>query len=588
MRTDPSFPQGPAAPGNTACALAGWQPYLPRHAPSLRGLMGPMPFVPMRHADGRLAMLYADTPQARALQARMKARWSGAETMLALAPRGRVLALWARLLAPSLTDFALNHLIRRHPAMSARRTITGAQVLALIVCLAVMAAWATRHPGSLPLALNLGFAAFFIAVAVGRVLAVVASPQRARRRRPRIPDAALPRYTVLVAMHDEVAVVPQLVKALAALDYPADRLEILLLIEEDDWPTRQALDAQRLPDHMAVLEVPPSAPRTKPKALNFALPLASGDIVAIYDAEDRPEPDQLRKVAGTYARHRLAQRREGGRPLGCVQAALHVTNGHEGFLARHFRLEYMALFDAFLPALAQFRLPIPLGGTSNHFSRRALMQAGGWDPYNVTEDADLGFRLARRGYVTRTVASTTFEDAPTRFGPWLRQRSRWFKGWWQTWLVHMRDPLALMRDLGPVGFLTVQTLMLGVLISMLLHPLFLAMTLYSLTALAAGGSAVGGMEGALLALNVANLVVGYAAAAALSWTGAERRSDGSVTLLLLQIPVYWLLLSIAGYLAVWDLIRRPHHWHKTPHEAASQPGPDVPDSLILAQRLREG
>lgn len=550
-------PTGPAA---------SWRVNLPRGRLDLRDLLADIAFVPLRHGDGRRGTLYEDTPAARNLLQRLSGRHGEADGRLFLAPRNRVRALWAEALGPALTDFARNHLARTQPMMSARETLHRRQAAGFALTLALLAAWAAFQPHSLVVMLNGAFAFFYLSVGFARLVAVMTPLPRSverHERRAYAPPSALPPYSVLVPIYDEAAMVPQLIAALTALDYPRDKLDILILTEDDDTATRRALAAHHLPDHIAVIAVPASHPRTKPKALNVALPLARGRFVTIYDAEDRPDPDQLRKAVAAFERAGATSRR----PLGCVQAALHITNRSDSFFTRHFALEYMALFDAFLPALSQLNLPIPLGGTSNHFCRRALMKAGGWDPYNVTEDADLGIRLARLGYATQVIASTTYEEAPRTFAPWVRQRARWFKGWWQTWLVHMRRPLLLMHEVGLAGFIALQTILLGVLVSVLIHPFFLVATVFALAgvwgplfdpALSQGGQV-------LLTVNLVNFVFGYAAAAALSLVGAERRGVGGMVSVMATIPLYWVCLSFAGFLALWDLIRRPHHWNKTPH-----------------------
>ena len=188
--------------------------------------------------------------------------------------------------------------------------------------------------------------------------------------------------------------------------------------------------------------MPDLQPRTKPKALNYALPLARGEYVVIYDAEDRPEPGHLRQALRAF--------RAGPSNLAAVQARLNLYNTNlyntkENWLTRQFTIEYCALFDGLLPALDRLRLPIPLGGTSNHFRASALRWLMAWDPFNVTEDADLGIRLARYGYRCRMLGSTTYEEAPARPMSWLKQRTRWLKGYMQTWRVHMNHPGALWR-----------------------------------------------------------------------------------------------------------------------------------------------
>lgn len=539
---------------------------LPKGTHDLRGVLSTLRFVPLRHDDGRRGALYEDTARSRALLERLRATNPVAAKHMALADQGTVQRLWAQTLADPLTDFARNHLLMSQPHMSAQVTLDRSQARFMIVLLIGALIWAALDWQSLLVLLNIVFAFLYLTTGMARIAAVLTPLPRSvqqRRAPPRLPNEDLPAYSILVPLYDEAAMVAHLLNAMLSLDYPTEKLDILFLTEADDAATLAAFKTHRLPGHMAVIAVPPSKPRTKPKALNFALPLTRGQFVTIFDAEDRPEPDQLRKAVVAFRdgpKHRTEK-------LGCVQAALAITNASDSFFTRHFALEYMALFDAFLPALSQLNLPIPLGGTSNHFRRDALIKAGGWDPYNVTEDADLGIRLARMGYTTQMIASTTYEEAPASYRLWVRQRARWFKGWWQTWLVHMRHPLALLHDLGLAGFVTIQVILLGVLISVLIHPFFLAAALIAASGVAGPGfeTALMGSGQILLSLNVANFILGYAAAVALSGVGAERRGVGGIIPALATIPLYWVCLSAAGFLALWELVRRPHHWAKTPH-----------------------
>lgn len=545
-----------------------WQPYLPKGPNLLGGMLSAIRFIPMRHSDGRRGFIYERNATSLDMVERLKKQHSAVGDHVRFASRSRIIMLWSKLLSNGLSDFARNHLASTQPHMSARYTFRPAQGFVLMALVAAMVAWANYDGASFAIALNMMFAFFFLSVAMARVLAAITPPiekRDAEQNRARLPDDSLPPYSVLVPIYDEAAMVPHLLRALTALDYPTDKLDIFILAEADDAATLGALAAHTLPDHIAVLQVPPSKPRTKPKALNYALPLTRGTYLTIYDAEDRPEPDQLRKAVAAFSQPQHGW----AKPLGCVQASLNITNGPQSFFTRHFALEYMALFDVFLPALSQLNLPIPLGGTSNHFLRSALIDAGGWDPYNVTEDADLGIRLARMGYTTQMIASTTYEQAPAKHKPWLRQRSRWFKGWWQTWLVHMRSPLRLLDDLGWPGFVALQTVLLGVLLSVLLHPFFLAVSLWTILDIFAQGlvQTAQAASPTLLMINAVTFIFGYAAAAAMSIVGAERRGVKGIGLVLATIPIYWLCLSVAGLLALWELIVRPHHWHKTPHEA---------------------
>jgi cellulose synthase/poly-beta-1,6-N-acetylglucosamine synthase-like glycosyltransferase len=204
-------------------------------------------------------------------------------------------------------------------------------------------------------------------------------------------------------------------------DWPRDRLDIKLVLEAGDRATVAAIRRRVASASYEIVIVPPIGPRTKPKALSYALAFARGEFVTVYDAEDRPHPLQLREAHAAFCR--------AGRDLACLQSSLVIDNGETSWLARLFTIEYAALFDGLLPALAKLGMPLPLGGTSNHFRRAALEAVGGWDPFNVTEDADLGIRLARFGYRAATIALPTLEEAPADLGPWIRQRTRWFKGW---------------------------------------------------------------------------------------------------------------------------------------------------------------
>ena len=311
---------------------------------------------------------------------------------------------------------------------------------------------------------------------------------------------------------------------------------------------------------VTIIPVPNQGPRTKPKALNVALPFARGTFTVIYDAEDRPEPNQLRLALQAF--------RAGGDKLACVQARLCIDNSDDSWLAQLFTTEYAGQFDVFLPGLAALHLPLPLGGSSNHFYTPALREVGAWDPYNVTEDADLGMRLARFGYRTGVINSTTYEEAPARFGPWLRQRTRWFKGWMQTWLVHMRQPIRLLRDLGLPGFVTFQLIVGGNVLAALVHPLFLA----GLIIAAAHGIPPWRDDSLAFAILAAvygvTAVIGYLTSAFLGWLGLWRRGLLSGSWSLLLTPLHWLLLSLAAWRALYQLILAPYSWEKTEHGLA--------------------
>jgi cellulose synthase/poly-beta-1,6-N-acetylglucosamine synthase-like glycosyltransferase len=307
---------------------------------------------------------------------------------------------------------------------------------------------------------------------------------------------------------------------------------------------------------MRIVTVPSGEPRTKPRALNYALQDARGALVTVYDAEDIPGPDQLRRAAEAFI--------EGGPRLACVQARLGIYNADQSFLSRQFALEYSALFRGLLPALAYLGLPIPLGGTSNHFRRDLLRKWGGWDPFNVTEDADLGIRLARLGYQVSLIQAETLEEAPAAWRTWSGQRTRWIKGWMQTYLVHMRRPARLWRDLGWWRFFGFQVIIGGMILSILVHPWFYALA-------AVHGLAGGTIKPSSVVLGWicgANLATGYGAAWLLTIATAMRSESPRRLLSAIWLPVYWLAISWAAYRALFELVKRPFHWEKTVHTGA--------------------
>lgn len=395
-----------------------------------------------------------------------------------------------------------------------------------------------------------------------------------------IPAGELPIYTIIIPLYREANMVAQLTAALRRLHYPPEKLDIKLVLEEDDLETRLTVAAAKLPAFFEVIVAPPSGPRTKPKALAAALPFARGEFVVVYDAEDIPESDQLRGALSAFL--------SGPEDLACVQARLAVNNPRDSWFSRQFAAEYAGLFDVFLPALAKLRFPLPLGGTSNHFRVSALRLAGGWDPFNVTEDADLGMRLARFGFHSDVIASTTWEEAPVRFGQWIRQRTRWFKGWMQTWLVHMRAPLLLKREMGLRGFLSLQLFVGGTVLAALVHPVFM---LFVINDLLLGGffeDSANAEEAIRKYLSMTILVSGYIGSAALAFAGLSRRGMMGIAWVLATIPFYWLLLSAAAWRALIQLNLAPHVWEKTEHGFACRLSPAQERTVRIPARKAFG
>ena len=381
----------------------------------------------------------------------------------------------------------------------------------------------------------------------GIATAIARPPPRVRR----CEDAALPAYTVIVPLYREATMVPGLLAALGALDYPRARLQIIFALETDDEETLAALRGAEGQTSFEIMVMPAGKPRTKPRACTLALARATGEHVVVYDAEDRPHPFQLREAAARFAGD--------GERLACLQAPLRIADT-KGFFARQFALEYAAQFEVGLPALARFGLPFPLGGTSNHFRTTVLRDLGGWDAWNVTEDADLGFRLPAEGFSVAMLRCPTWESAPTRLKDWLPQRARWVKGYMQTWGVHTRAPfkggfrraLALQATLG-----------LAILSAFAHGPVFLILITNALFALCTGRAPT------IPAVDFALLVSGWGGAILAMSAGAKRAGLRMTLADTALAPVYWALQSVAATQAVVQLCTRPHHWDKTHHEPAA-------------------
>jgi len=386
------------------------------------------------------------------------------------------------------------------------------------------------------------------------------SPPKQRPRLPRPHDSQLPIYTVVAALYREASSVAPLMGHIDDLDYPREKLDIKLVIETDDLQTRTAIAKLGPMPHVQVIIAPDVGPRTKPKALNCALTFARGTFITVFDAEDRPEPGQLREALDVF--------RTDGSDVACAQASLCIDNTADGWIPRMFTAEYAGQFDVFLQGFSNFEMPLPLGGSSNHFRTCVLREVGGWDPYNVTEDADLGFRLARFGYRCVMFPSTTFEEAPARFGPWLRQRSRWMKGWMQTWSVHMRSPRQLWRDAGAGGFFTLNIIVGGNVLTALAHPLLLGELLVRGVMSIFDNGASSFFAKPFIELYLATIAAGYLTTIAIGLIGLAKRNLLGEGWVLILTPVYWVCLSIAAWRALYQLLAEPYHWEKTEHGLA--------------------
>ncbi|NRB30915.1 MAG: glycosyltransferase [Rhizobiaceae bacterium] len=466
---------------------------------------------------------------------------------------------------PLLMAHARDQLRNQRPDLSAAQVVTFSQTVVLMLLIEMLTAVSLVGDAPIQIALHVPALLAYFSQA-GLRLSSWASLTKPRQKAIEqwLPDACLPTYSVLVALYKEANQVDDLIAALARLDWPKEKLEVKLLFEADDLDSiaacHRALAEQNAP-FVSIITVPAGLPRTKPKALNYALPLCSGELLVVYDAEDRPDPGQLREAHAAF----LARAPE----LACLQAPLSIHNHRDGWLPRLFAIEYSAHFDGLLPALARYECPMPLGGSSNHFKRQALVNIGAWDPYNVTEDADLGIRLARAGCAVGTICCPTFEEAPNVFAIWLRQRTRWFKGCYQTWLVHMRHPLVLYGDLGPARFLAFQLVTLAAALGALFQPFLIYFVSKCLIDLLSGSTPT--WRFVLACIDMMAMVCVLFIWCLLASKTLRLRQLQSLRPYLIWALVYWLLISIAAWRALWQLFACPHDWEKTPHTAMGKP-----------------
>lgn len=396
-----------------------------------------------------------------------------------------------------------------------------------------------------------------------KVAAFLALPKQRPPVVPQLPSNP-PRVSILVPLYKEKEIAQTLVSRLSRLSYPKTLLDIVLVLEDEDETTQETLARTALPPWIRTIKVPPGEITTKPRALNYAFRFTRGDIIGIYDAEDAPAPDQINKVVDHFA--------NAPPEVGCLQGILDFYNPRANWLSRCFAVEYASWFRILLPGLSRMKFAVPLGGTTVFFRRNVLEQVCGWDAHNVTEDADLGIRLARHGFRTELIQTVTREEANNRFWPWVRQRSRWLKGYAITWWVHTRKPLKLWRDLGTQKFIGVQILFLTTLVQFTFAPILWSfwLILFGLPHPLSGvleGSMARNLTALFLTAEAITILVGFAA---LSRSPHRRLIPWVPTLF-----AYFPLGTIAAYKAVAEIVTKPFYWDKTEHGHSQ---PDAPGS----------
>ena len=472
-----------------------------------------------------------------------------------------ILWLSHKIIGTKYVKSAVYELLNNDAESSAIVTFTSAQLISLFVLLAVVAIGLFINFKNTSIFINVVLSSFFlIAIIFKLFLALVGSRFELHQAITKeelsvIVDAELPIYTILLPVYKEDKLIKKLLWNLQSLDYPREKLDIKLVIEEDDDKTLNAVRNLDFPAIFEVIVVPFHMPKTKPKACNYALHFARGKFLTIYDAEDIPDTDQLKKVVALF--NKLPDE------YICIQSALNYFNRNENFLTRMFTLEYSYWFDYMLPGLDTLDIPIPLGGTSNHFKIENLIELGAWDPFNVTEDADLGVRAYAKGYKIAIVNSTTYEEANNEPINWIRQRSRWIKGYMQTYLVHMRNPIKLWKKLGWKGFLGFSFFIGATPLTFLVYPLlltiFIAYLIFDFSTIRTL------FPDWVLFMSIFNLMVGNILMIYVNMMAVFKRRYYELILFAIANPIYWLMHSVAAYMGLYELIVKPFYWQKTNH-----------------------
>lgn len=464
-------------------------------------------------------------------------------------------------------DESISTLMERSPEDSAYHVLETNQIILLVIFVLLSLVLLIYSPNQYLIFINALITAFYLGFsiykfklifkAISGSLEVPVSDQEVAD----LKDSELPIYTILVPVHREAAMLPDILKSLEMIDYPEVRLDILVLMEEDDLATLQKFDEIDPPRFIQKVIIPNKEPKTKPKACNYGLIHARGEYIVIYDAEDLPDPDQLKKVVIAFSKV--------PEDVACIQAKLNYYNRKQNILTEWFTIEYSMWFDLLLPGLDSEHAPIPLGGTSNHFKKSSLLKSGAWDPHNVTEDADLGIRLFKQGYRTRIVDSTTYEEANSQFNNWIRQRSRWMKGYIQTWLVHMRHPFRMIKEIGFKNFVSFQFIVGGTPFTALMNPIYWIMTILWFVAEPEFINRL--YPTIVFFMGAICMYVGVFVFTYINIAGTMRRGYFDMVKVAVFSPLYWALSSIASWKGLIQLVFKPHFWEKTTHGLYKKP-----------------
>lgn len=455
------------------------------------------------------------------------------------------------------TEIAKNLLHRSSPNISSKHIVFSTKAKIVSAILLALTIITMIYSEQFFMKLVLGMNIFYLFTMISKILffgiGIKARKEinHIHKSLPEIDNSELPIYSILVPIYKEKKkTLKKLLSSINNIDYPDSKLDIKLIVETDDFETVEIIKELKPKSNFQIIRVPYSEPRTKPKACNYALQYCTGEYVTIYDAEDIPDPQQLRRVLAVF--------NSSDQNLACVQARLNYFNRGENLLTGLFSIEYASWFDYMLYGLKKLDLPIPLGGTSNHFKINKLRALYAWDPYNVTEDADLGIRLSFANLKVEVIDSLTQEEAPISIKAWMMQRSRWIKGYIQTFFVHNKNPAKTIKKLGIKRFTGFVFFVGAPFIVFLTVPImFVIMGIDFLM-----GSV---LPAWLYAIALVNLYLGIAVHLFISAHVINNNKWYDNIIPAISFPFYWLLHYIASFYAVYELIKKPHHWNKTEH-----------------------
>lgn len=481
---------------------------------------------------------------------------------------------WTSIYGNDLVEESINELKDDQPENSASVTFTKKQKITMLIITILIILGSIFKPLKVFMGISIFIQLLYFILSLYKTMILMkginkdAQVRISKEELEAIDERKLPIYTILIPLYKEKEMLKGIVKNINDMDYPKSKLDVRLLLEEDDTETIKAAKIMKLPSCFTTLVVPTSIPKTKPKACNYGLIGARGEYVVIYDAEDRPSLDQLKKVYLTFKKE--------PEECICVQCKLNYFNSSQNILTNWFTEEYSMWFELLLPGVVQLKIPVPLGGTSNHFKLKKLKQVGAWDPYNVTEDADLGVRLYKTSNTTVVLDSITWEEATSNVGNWIRQRSRWIKGYMQTWLVHMRSPVKLFKEIGFRGFFGFQAMILSSILLPLINPfLWTLMIIWFIFHAVWVPMLFPGIIAylALILFIVGNFFFTFMHMGGIYWVICEMDKTEnnknifsySMVKYALLTPLYWVLHSIAACKALKQLIVNPFHWEKTVH-----------------------